>query len=374
MAEALKDSFDRRYVEIVADVGAAAWRDFDAKGFVTGVSDDLPKLELKDRINLIADEVRIRLPDAFPDALERVVMMAETISSPSIADEAAWGSGWAWPMCSIVERHGIDHPDESLAAMEELTKAFSCEFAIRPFLDQHLERTIDKCREWLGHSHPAVRRLPSEGTRPYLPWGTRIKALLEDPGIGISLVTELRHDPNEVVRRSVANHLNDIARAHPDRVAAIAADWLAEPPTDAAMVRHALRGLVKKGHAGAMAALGFTTEAAVNITRFTVEPAEIHLGDTIKLAATIESSANHDQRLVVDFVVHHVGARGETSPKVFKWTTVDLGVGERIEIEKRRLIKTASTRRYYQGVHRVELNVAGETVAESSFDLLDSSD
>ena len=374
MAEALKDSFDRRYVENVAEAGAGAWRGFDAQDFVTAVMRDLPKLELKDRINLIADELRIRLPDAFPDALEQVVRMAETISSPSLADEAAWGSGWAWPMCSIVERHGIDHPDESLAAMEELTKTFSCEFAIRPFLDQHLEQTIGKCREWLDHSHPAVRRLPSEGTRPYLPWGTRVRALLDDPGIGISLITELHHDPNETVRRSVANHLNDIARAHPDRVASIAADWLSEPPTNAAMVRHALRGLVKKGHPGAMAALGFTTDAAVDVTRFTIEPATIHLGGSIKLVATIESSATRDQRLVVDFVIHHVSARGDMSPKVFKWTTIDLPVDATVEIEKRRLIKTASTRRYYQGVHRVELQIAGEVVAESSFDLRDSSD
>lgn len=375
MAEALKDSFDRRYVENVAAAGAAAWRGFDSSDFISAVMHDLSSLELKDRINLIADALRARLPEVFPDALEAVIAMAEAISAPTLADEAAWGSGWAWPMCSVVERHGIEHPGESLAAMEELTKAFSCEFAIRPFLDHHFEQTIEKCREWLTHSHPAVRRLPSEGTRPYLPWGTRVAALLDDPGIGISLITELRHDPNDVVRRSVANHLNDIAREHPDRVATIAAEWLTEPPTDAAMVRHALRGLVKKGHPGAMSALGFTTEAAIDAARFTVEPAEVRLGDSITLAATIESSAsaNRDQRLVVDFVVHHVNARGDTSPKVFKWTTIDLPAGGTVQLEKRRLIKTASTRRYHRGVHRVELQVAGEVVAESAFNLEDSS-
>ena len=66
-------------------------------------------------------------------------------------------------------------------------------------------------------------------------------------------------------------------------------------------------------------------------------------------------------------------ANGSTSPKVFKWTTVDLGADETTRITKRRRIQTASTRRYHAGEHRVELQVAGRVVADAAFDLLDSS-
>jgi 3-methyladenine DNA glycosylase AlkC len=257
--------------------------------------------------------------------------------------------------------------------MEQLTRAFSCEFAIRPFLVHHLDQTLAACRTWTASPSPAVRRLPSEGTRPYLPWGPKVPALLADPEIGIALIDALRHDPDEVVRRSVANHLNDIARDHPDRVAAIAAAWSAEAETDSAMVRHALRGLVKKGHPGAMAVLGFTTEPDVDVDHFSVEPGDVSLGDSIELETTIRSTGATPQRMVVDFVIHHIGARGDANPKVFKWTTVTLEPGEVLTLRKRRLIQTASTRRYHAGTHRVELTIAGSTRADTAFELLDSS-
>ena len=65
------------------------------------------------------------------------------------------------------------------------------------------------------HDHEDVRRLASEGTRPRLPSGPKVQALHDDPEIGIELLEALRHDPSETVRRSVASHLNDVARNDP---------------------------------------------------------------------------------------------------------------------------------------------------------------
>lgn len=375
MAEALKHGFDRALVERIGSVAHATRPEFDRSAFVAAVLVTLDDLELKDRVNLMADELFAGLGGDYVRALPTVVAMAATFTTDDDPDGGdAWGSSMeAWPLCSFVERHGVDHPAESLAAMEHLTRAFSCEFAIRPFLEHHLDQTLDACRTWTSSPSAAVRRLPSEGTRPYLPWGPKVAALLDDPELGIGLITELRHDPDEVVRRSVANHLNDVARNHPDRVAEIAAEWLAEPATDPAMVRHALRGLVKKGHHAAMTALGFVTEPQIVIEGFTVTPSEVRLGDTIELGATVRSAAAEPQRMVVDFVIHHVGARGETNPKVFKWTTLTLGPGETVELRKRRRIQTASTRRYHAGHHRIELQIAGTSRATDGFDLGDSS-
>ncbi|MEM9463774.1 MAG: DNA alkylation repair protein [Actinomycetota bacterium] len=373
MAEPLKNGFDRSLVERIGAAAAEADAGVDRAGFERRVVATLDDLELKHRVNLIADELLAAFGGAYPAALPHVVRTAELVAG-GFDDGDAWGTSMeAWPLCSVVERHGLAHPTESLAAMERLTRAFSCEFAIRPFLEHHLDQTIDACRGWTRSPHAAVRRLPSEGTRPYLPWGPKVTALLADPEIGIGLVTALRHDPDEVVRRSVANHLNDVARDHPERVASIAASWLDEPETEPGMVRHALRGLVKKGHPGAMAALGFVTDASVSVERFTVTPDHLHLGGSIDLEATIRSTGTRTQRMVVDFVIHHVGARGETNPKVFKWTTVTLEPGETTTLHKRRRIQTASTRRYHAGVHRVELQIAGSVEADDAFDLLDAS-
>jgi 3-methyladenine DNA glycosylase AlkC len=257
--------------------------------------------------------------------------------------------------------------------MPVLTRRWSCEFAIRPFLDAEPDLTLDHLRRWVADDDELVRRLVSEGTRPRLPWAPRVQLLLDDPAIGIDLLTELRHDPSETVRRSVANHLNDVARAHPDLVVDTLSGWAADPEVDPRLVRHALRTLVKDGHPGALEILGVTTDPSVEVDAFVVTPDEIRLGDHVELTAHLTSTAGAGQRLVVDFVIHHIGADGTSRPKVFKWTTVDLPAGESVELRKRRRIQTASTRRYHAGYHRVGLQVAGAEAASGGFDLLESS-
>lgn len=362
MAAPLKDQFDPALVAELAGRVVAVHAEFDTDGFVRAVLPELEPLELKDRVNLIADQLCAHLPDDYPEALAVVVAVAE-------GEPDAWQG---WPLCSFVERHGIDHPHESLAAMPILTRVWSCEFAIRPFLDHHLALTREHLRRWVHDPDPAVRRLPSEGTRPLLPWGPRVRALTDDPSIGIELLRELRRDPDEVVRRSVANHLNDVAKAHPGRVVDELAGWV-DDGVDEAMVRHALRTLVKQGDPRAMAVLGYATEAELEVDWFTCDPAHLHLGERITLSCALRSTADTDQRVVVDFVIHHINASGGTSPKVFKWTTVDLAAGATAGLTKRRLIATASTRRYHAGHHRVELQVAGTVMAATHFDLRDSS-
>lgn len=364
MAEPMKNHFDRELATLLARRFADLDPDFEAERFVDAVAGAFPELELKARINVVADELRRGLPDDYPAALALVVSVAEGDDIEGFT---------AWPLCTFVERHGHDHPTESLAAMERLTRRFSCEFALRPFLDAHLDQTLDAVRRWTSSPHEDVRRLASEGTRPRLPWGPQVASLTEDPGIGIDVLRALRHDPSETVRRSVANHLNDISKDHPDRVVDLCAKWIREPTTDPAMIRHALRTLVKRGDAGAMAVLGFSTAPEVEVGAFTITPSRIRLGESITLTATMTSTAAAGQRLVVDFVVHHVGASGATTSKVFKWKNLGLDPGATVGLVKQRRIATASTRRYYAGRHQVQLQVAGRILAESSFELLDSS-
>jgi len=361
MPEPLKNMLSHPEVELLADGLEKAHPQFDRTSFVA-VSDRLQALELKDRINAIADQLAASLPDDYPTALGMVV------------DVSASVSGFvAWPLCSFVERHGSEHPDESLAAIETLTQVMSCEFAIRPFLDRYLDEAMEAVRSWAVHDIDTVRRLASEGTRPLLPWGPRVAALTADPTLGLEVLELLRYDPSEDVRRSVANHLNDVAKAHPDLVVETVKRWSEDDQVDPAMIRHALRTLIKQGNPSAMEVLGFTTEAKVTVENLSVSPASISLGDSIEMRATLVSESDVVQKLVIDFVIHHPTAQGKVSTKVFKWTTVDLDPGQRIDLRKSRKIATASTRKYTAGVHVVELLVAGQVAAETSFDLRDSS-
>lgn len=361
----LKDRIDPDLVGRLADAIHQHHNDFDREAFVRAITPELDDLELKDRISLIADTMAEHLPSHYPTALAIVVRTAE-------AGIDEWA---AWPLCTFVERHGTTAAEASLAAMPALTRRWSCEFAIRPFLDDHLDLTVEHMRRWVTDEDEAVRRLPSEGSRPFLPWGPKVPALIDNPEIGVELVTALRHDPSETVRRSVANHLNDLSKFQPDLVVDLLGHWTAETdPVDDKMVRHALRTLVKNGHPGALALLGFTTEPRVSVGHFCCAPARVGLGTHIELAAAITSTSDGEQRLVIDFVIHHVNAAGSTSPKVFKWTTLTLAPGDTVELKKRRLIRNASTRTYHPGVHRIDLQVGGRCLAGAEFELLDQSD
>ena len=362
MADAFKHSVDATVVDELARRFAAADGRFAADDFRRRTTPQLDGLELKARMEVIARELWRALGDRPPAAsMARLVDVVR--AEPAV-------EGWAaWPLATVVELFGPMCPTEALDAMEHVTQRMSCEFAVRPFLRDHFDQTYRRLIEFTDHDDERVRRLPSEGMRPRLPWGAGVPRLVADPYPGLAVLQRLRHDPSETVRRSVANHLNDIAKAHPSLVIDTLEAWATEPATDRRMIAHALRTLVKRGDPGALALLGFTTESSVDVEGFEVSPAVVEMGMHITLTADVASTARETQRLVVDFVIHHVNASGATSPKVFKWTTIDLAAGERRTLTKRRLIQQASTRTYRAGTHRVELQIAGRIVASTSFEV-----
>lgn len=115
MASPLKDHLTVETAERLAAGLAEVDGRFDAEAFVAAVKPRLTQLELKERVNLLADELATGL-DAeagYPTALASVTALAET----EPLEHWAAGMFAAWPLCSFVERHGVDHPAESLAAM-----------------------------------------------------------------------------------------------------------------------------------------------------------------------------------------------------------------------------------------------------------------
>ena len=148
-------------------------------------------------------------------------------------------------------------PERALAALHALTQRFTAEFAIRPFIVHHPALVFATLQRWTTDPSPHVRRLVSEGSRPRLPWGLRLQALVHDPSPTLPLLAALQDDQSDYVRRSVANHLNDIAKDHPDLVV----HWLEQhlpgaTPQRRALLRHASRTLDQAGPRRALAAWG----------------------------------------------------------------------------------------------------------------------
>jgi hypothetical protein len=185
----------------------------------------------------------------------------------------------------------------------------------------------------------------------------------------LPLLRTLQDDESEYVRRSVANHLNDIAKDHP----AIVAEWLethlpGASPERRALLKHASRTLIKRGDARILKAWGLGRKLRGG-AGLKVAPKRVAIGDSIELAIALRSNARQAQKLVVDYAVHHVKANGGTTPKVFKGWVLELGAGEERLLRKRHSLKLITTRRYHAGRHAVDLLVNGETVASAAFDL-----
>jgi len=360
MAEPFKNLLNAAVVRDMSSRLEHAWSGFDAKRFQRFASAGLDDLELKARAMHIAAALEATLPPDFARAAD-------------IVQGAIEGglTGWAlWPVGEYLARQGQEAPERALAVLHTLTQGFTAEWAIRPFILRHPDLTFATLARWVSDPNEHVRRLVSEGSRPRLPWGMQLKSLIADPSPTLPLLETLMDDDSEYVRKSVANHLNDIAKDHPHLVA----QWLEKHLPDASrerhsLLRHASRSLIKGGDARVLAAFGQGGKFRGDV-RFVVTPPRIKLGESITLDLRLQPSGKKAQALVIDYAIHHVKASGGTSPKVFKGWTFDLPPLKVRELRKSHAVKLITTRRYFSGAHRIELLINGRVEAEASFELL----
>ena len=282
-------------------------------------------------------------------------------------------TGWVlWPVSEAVatlalESGALKDFDDALALLAELTPRLTGEFAIRRLLAKDPDRALQAIQEWTSSPDEHVRRLASEGTRPYLPWAVRVPALVQRPEATLPILDALYRDSSEYVRRSVANHLNDLARHAPDAVVAAAGRWLSAPDANTGwVVRHGLRTLVKKGHPGALELLGFTpASVAVNGPRLDRET--LTIPGELTFAFEISNTGSADVRLAVDYLVHYRKANGSQSAKVFKIATLTLAPGESRSLSKRHAFRQMTTRVHHPGLHALELQINGAVHGRTEF-------
>lgn len=353
----LKDKLDTEAIEAIARAGTASSARFDRDRFLAVAGAGLADLSIMERVRHVADALVPALPQDYPAAIEIVRAMGSHLS----------GAFQAIAVTEFVARHGLGHFDISMAALADLTRFGSAEFAVRPFLAAEPARALAVMQGWAESPDPHVRRLASEGSRPRLPWATRIPALQADPTLGAPILEVLKADDSPYVRKSVANHLNDIAKDVPAWVVARLGTWSQDEASTRWIVRHALRTLIKQGDAGALALIGANHGAEIAVRRFAVSPDRIRLGGDITLSAELMSTAPTGQRLVVDYRIDYARSGGRRSAKVFKFKTFDLAAGDNAILSIRQVIRDFSTRRHHSGVHAVDLLVNGKTVASSQF-------
>lgn len=394
MSTLLKEVFNSLSI---TQMGAAifhTWSKFDQATFFALATHDLSALEMKARSNQIVSALTLTLPDDFTHAAHILVQSlapVHGIDKPSsgwtnnTAAEQGIGNWLIMPSADYIALHGNtpEHFDLSMAALHAMTKRFSAEFAIRKFIITQPTKTFNILQQWTRDPDKHVRRLVSEGSRPRLPWGIRLQGLVLDPSPTLALLESLKNDPEDYVRLSVANHLNDIAKDHPALVNNLVTDWLNEVAMGdesanaecqllhkqrLKLVKHACRTLIKNGNQDTLALFGYGT---VQIdTDFTLASGVIKMGSSAELQCQLHNPTDTEQLLLIDYIVHHQKSNGSTRPKVFKWKTLKINPHCTVTFTKPHSFKPITTRKYYPGEHRFTLQINGKATAYASTTLI----
>lgn len=376
MAEPLKHLLHAGVPPQIAAMLHSAWPAFDRAAFVADVAPGYEALALMARGQRIAQALRRHLPQDYPEAL---AILLASLGPPMGLDAAgepvASGSGHSaflyLPHSLFIAEHGLGHFEASMAAQHALTQRFTAEFCIRPYLAQHPQATLARLMAWTSDPSAHVRRLASEGCRPRLPWAPRLRDFMRDPTPLLPLLERLKDDPSSYVRRSVANHLNDIGKDHPAVLTGVARRWLQDAPAPRErLVRHALRFAVKRGDPEALQVLGLAHAVALQVVQVSLLPAQAGIGGAVDIALALHNPQARPQQVLADLRVHYVKADGSTRPKVFKLQTLNLPGGGTQPLRKRLSLRQMSTRVHHPGLHRVELVLNGRPQALGQFELL----
>ncbi|MGJ7518024.1 DNA alkylation repair protein [Pseudomonas baetica] len=357
---ALKEIFNAERLNHIATEMTAVYPQFDAKAFLKLAKTGLAELSVMQRMARVSECLRAVLPLDFEASLEVLRALAPRLNSGFVS------------MClpHYVATYGADRFELSMDALKYFTVFGSSEFAIRHFLRRDVERSLRLMHHWSLDDNEHVRRLASEGCRPRLPWSFRLEQIQLDPTRAAKILDNLKADPSLYVRKSVANHLNDITKDHPEWVLELIEGWSLDNKHTAWIARHALRSLIKQGNPRALAIIGAGGKPEVEIIGAQVNPPVIGLGEKITLSFAVKSTIQDSQRLVIDYAIDYVKANGSTSAKVFKLKALTLPGNATEHLSRGQHIKELTTRRHYAGKHAVHIMVNGERLASTAFEIL----
>lgn len=361
--------FNEKSVKQTALQIKAVYPEFKESAFVREVLDGFEALSFGDRNAKITDALYTYLPKEFPTAV--AILTASLGEALQVEALEGYEGFYVMPLSTYISRYGRDHYEISIQALIEMTQRFTSEWAIRTFLEDEETKTLAHLEVCAKSDNCHVRRLVSEGTRPRLPLSSRLYSFMKDPTPLLRLLELLKGEPTRLVQRSIANNLNDIGKDNPDAVVAFLTQWKKENVKDVEwIIRHATRSLLKEGHLGTLRLLGFDPDISIQeVALHTITPTVI-LGDTLLFECEISLANPREEKIVVDYLLYFKKADGTLKPKVFKLSSQSILPNTTLRLSKRQPLKPASTRKYYEGEHAIQLQINGKLVGEAiSFEL-----
>lgn len=359
--------YNPEYNQRLCDFIAEVYPEFDTKGFTEKIFDEKwDNLSLKERTRHITLTLKDFLPSKYPDALEVLKQVATNWIPKSQKGEDY--SNTVFP--DFVAVFGLEYPDISIPALAHFTELASSEFGVRPYIVHFPKRMMNTMLEWTKHENHHIRRLASEGCRPRLPWGMALTSFKKDAAPILPILEALKTDPERYVQRSVANNLNDISKDHPELALQIAERWLKEenPITDW-VVKHALRGLLKRGNTMALRLFGFGNPEKVEISNLQMEETEIPIGDHTYFSFDLQNNSSKAAKIRLEYGIDFMKSNGKQSRKIFQISERTYEAHETATFRRKQDFKNLTTRKHYAGEHHLAILVNGEEKLKVEFEL-----
>ena len=364
---ALKDIYSPVFYDRLANILQQTVPSFEKKTFVAQIFDDsFLQKELKDRMRHTTKVLRNFMPDDFGAAsgiLEKTIHLLR--ENQHGEDSLAY---IFFP--DYIETYGLDDYSNAVKSIEFVTQFISCEFAVRPFIVRYGNQMIEQMEKWSLHKSHKVRRLASEGSRPRLPWAMALPELKKDPTAILPILENLKNDPSEYVRRSVANNLNDIAKDHPHIILSIARQWKGQNKETDAIIKHGSRTLLKQGHPEILSHYGLDSKG-LETSGFHINTPQIKLPQSLEFEFTVNNTNKEPKHIRLEYAVYYNKANGQLSKKVFKISERTYFAGQKETIKRKQSFKPITTRKFYPGLHKLSIIVNGEESNPELFHLLD---
>lgn len=363
MAELLKYMYNPEFFERLTGVLSDTIPQFDERRFIFRIFDRTwPDLELKQRTRQVTLALHEFMPGEFSNAAKILVAVSTNLRNRNERLQS-------YPLIFLpdyIELYGLENFKDSMAAIEEVTKLVSAEFAIRPFIQKYPVAAIKQLMLWSRHEDPCVRRLASEGCRPRLPWSQELTMFRKDPSMILPILENLKADPAEYVRKSVANNLNDIAKDNPSLVINTVKRWKGKNPETNWIIRHACRTLLKKGVEEVLLMHGFKTDRKCAVHGLKVSK-KVKIGKYLAFEFEFKNFEDRKEKFRIEYVVHYVTSTGKISPKVFKVGEYEVEAGCSLSVNRKQSFKNFTTRKHYTGKHTLAILVNGRARAKAGF-------
>jgi len=366
MASPLKDLYSPSFYSKLSDCLTEVLPGFDKQKFTQQIhTSEFEGMELKERMRHTVKTLHNFMPADFKKDVAIIKNLIALLRKKGIGED-----GLAHMFLpDYIEVYGIDDYETSVDALEFTTQFVSCEFAVRPFLLKYTGPMMKQMQAWSLHENYKVRRLASEGSRPRLPWAMAVPELKKDVTLILPILENLKADPSEWVRRSVANNLNDIAKDHPQVVLEIAARWSGVSKETDAIIKHGSRTLLKQGHTEILAHYGLHTNG-IDLSDFKVLSLQVKIGDSLEFVFTVVNTNAVEQKIRLEYAIFYLMKNGKLNKKVFKISERIFQPGESSTITRKQKFILITTRTFYPGMHKIALIVNGEEKATGEFELL----